>query len=417
MSLGRDWCKRAVTLTLLVFLLGCGQGTDAERVEGVGQAIIGGSRSPSTQDATVLVLRSGQGKWCSGVVVAPTLVLTARSCVFDLPDSTGQIFYVRCGSNNTGTPVLRALDASEFEIDVGTGKRTREARGVRLYAGEDLDLCENDMVLIEVDNTLSPDPLALRLDSPPLRNEMGTLVGWGLSEDHPLIPGNDRKQHPMQILAVGGPSGSGLDLPDGGQLNVADGAFVTGEGACFVDQGGPFISEASGAVVGILSILEPAQPSEEIAPGISYCIGAHAVFRSVAAQSAWIRDAFVRAKQVPWLEGRARPAAVGQSCANPGDCASGVCKATTGGPQFCSQDCNSSVCPDGLECVGAPGERWCVPARVPNSAEPTASCALAHASPGVVGWYLLLLPFALLHQRRRLRAFTILKPSSLENPS
>lgn len=417
MSFGLGPSKRALALTSMMLVVDCGQ-AGAERADSVEQPIIGGLLSTSSQDATVLVHRTGQGVWCSGVVVAPTLVLTARSCVFDLPDSTDQIFYVRCLSNNTGTPVLRALDPAKFEIDVGTGKPNNEARGVRFYAGDELDLCENGMVLIEVDTPLSPAPLALRLDDPPVRNEMGKLVGWGLSEDHRLVPGNERQQHQMQVLAVGGPSGSGFDLPDGGQLNVADGSFVTGEGGCFVDQGGPFISDESGAVVGILGILEPADPNAKIADGISYCVGAHAVFRSLVAQRAWIRDAFVRTNQGPWLEGHPPPAPLGQSCASPDDCASGICKTTTGGPQFCSQNCNSTACPVGLECLGAPGERWCMPARVPNSAQATASCAVVHTSPGgAAGWYLLPLAFALLRQRRRTLTSSSSKPHCFENPS
>jgi len=413
MSLGAGCSRRTLARVSIAFaVVGCGQGPEVHGLER--QQIVRGFASPADQDAVVLVRRTGINWWCSGAVVAPTLVLSARSCVFDLLSSTDSDFYIRCLPSKTKTPILQALDPTEFEIGVGTGSRKVEARGRRFYAGDELDLCANDLVLIEVDAPLSPPPLALRLDSQPKLHEQGRLIGWGFSEEQPVTLRKDRQQREMEVLAVGP---TDFPVPDAGQFNVNEGSFISGEGGCFIDQGGPFISDETNAIIGILSAIEPADPNATLEDGVSYCIGAHAVFRSPASQSTWIREAFARSNQVPWLEGHPPLASLGQSCESSADCSSGVCKTTTGGNQFCSQDCSSRACPDGLQCLGPQGERWCAPARIVSSDSASARCTLvqtpsrARTSPEC--W--LMFALVLLHRFRKFLGKKIYKPFTFEN--
>ena len=389
--------------------LGCGQSASTTE-EGVARsAILDGEASPAQQDATVLVLR--QAIACTGVVVAPTLVLTARSCLYEVPDTNNGAFYTRCLPSGTGAPLLRAMDPQDFVIAVGTrpARRRVEATAKRFYSGETLDLCANDIGLIEVDTPLSVAPLAMRLDSRPRAMETGTVVGWGVTEDSPVHSPQVRQQRDVQVLAVGD---SSYPLAEDRTLHVAAGSFITGEAGCFSDQGAPFISSTTGAVVGILSDEDPADPSLTLAPlvdsGISYaptidyCHGVD-VYGALDTQSAWIRDAFERTHQVPWLEGKPPLVAAGQRCTNAGDCASGMCKSTTGGGNFCSQACDSQECPGALQCVGSPGDRYCVPATVPTRDDAAASTCAVRFSRRDRGAWLLLSSIAAIHLRRRRR--------------
>ncbi len=363
-------------------LLGCGSvsGSREEDVALNRAPIIGGEDSPPGQDATVYVYFDQLT--CTGVVVAPTLVLTARNCLFDSAnvqhpnDSQDRDLYIRCRPSETGEPVYQTLVPHDFTIAVGTWPEERlpKAKGLRFYVGDDLDLCTNDIALIEVDTPLSPAPLALRLDSAPRVGESGTVVGWGITSESQGRSPRVRQQRDLQVLAVGD-----SQFPIAGrQLSVNAGSFLTGEAGCLSDTGAPFISDESNAVVGILSYIEPVNLAVSVDAGAAYCSGGYSVFRSLQAQSQWIREAFARAQQEPWLEGNPPLAPVGQSCASAGDCASGVCKGVTNGVSFCSQSCDQD-CPNGMQCLGAVGDRWCTPARVPDTDAASSGCAVGLA--------------------------------------
>ncbi len=385
---------------LALAALGCGQSAGTEDVTGTRSPILDGEPSPSQQDATVLVFHDASHP-CTGVVVAPTLVLTSRSCLFELDGEVSGAYYQRCLPNGTGAPVTYAYNPIDFVISVGTrpNARNQEAKGVHIYAGADLDTCGNDLALLEVDAPLSPAPLAMRLDAGPRLNETGMLVGWGIGDDVPSTTQRQvRLQRNVQVLAI---PGMVYQIPGGPQLQVDAGSFVTGEAGCFGDQGGAFLSDQTGAIVGLLSSIEPVDPDLSLDAGLPYCAGAANVYRSLPAQSQWIRDAFLRTQQVPWLEGRSPPAATGQSCLDGGDCRSGICKATSEGALFCSEDCSSQACPQGLQCVGAPGDQWCAPAQVPSDDAYSARCSVGFGGRTHPVWLALaLVAIACLRKRR-----------------
>src|ERR1051326_5824095 len=74
--------RLAILFALGAFASGCSTTAEqpTEHVASKGAAIIDGSESPATQDAVVLVVIHNHGS-CTGTLVAPNLVLTARHCV------------------------------------------------------------------------------------------------------------------------------------------------------------------------------------------------------------------------------------------------------------------------------------------------------------------------------------------------
>jgi hypothetical protein len=223
--------------------------------------------------------------------------------------------------------------------------------------------------------------LALRLNAPPVENEPGLVIGWGLSEESaPLFEGHysfGPARHQLQLDVTGvGPET--YSLPSGGMLRVDAHSFVTDPGGCYGDSGAPFISTETGAVVGVLSTAEPSDPTISASQTISDCLGSPNVFRSVMGQADWLVDAFQRAGQAPRFEGFAPPAAPGHDCRAPEECLSGICLAA-GDQRFCSQDCDVDACPSDMQCVGATGARECVPTTLNVSAS-SAGCTLVHTT-------------------------------------
>ena len=391
--------ERSVLLAVCgaLLLCACGQGAETETLGLSEQAVIDGEPSPQAQNAVVAILNK-QNEWATGVVVAPTLVLTALHFLF----SATEPYHLQCASDRSGTPIVALLEPAGFSILYGNQKQlTPVARGVHVYHGADLDLCRNDIALLELDTPLTVTPLPLRLDAPAQRQEAGILIGWGQSAaSEPPGIGLRRLQSAQTVLTVGPTL---LALDDGGQLQVGNGTFVTGDGACFGDGGAPFISAATGAVVGVFSTLATLDPrAESQSFSFSECVGAHDVFRSVSAQSAWIREAFADTEQAPWLEGFAQPAATGKSCKVDAECISQRC-AVAGGVGFCTVSCESAPCPGELQCVGAPGTQLCVPPRLASGAT-AQSCCMGISAP--TRWATLLFTPLLFIWRRRRRSWS-----------
>lgn len=348
-------------LTTLVACSACGATDPEPDTPALGQqrhAIVGGNASPSEQDAVVRITDSAENA-ATGVLVGSRLVLTARHFLFEMDDSES----VNCDSALVGFPLLRAYDPADFRVFVGKGPDLREtARGTRIHASSVLDLCTSDIALLELDTPLEVPAMPLRLSGGPLESEPGRIIGWGVTEQDPDDYPSERRQRDAEILAIG------PDLfprPEHEPLTVLETMFITGESGCYGDAGAPFISADTGAVVGVLSTIEPADPALLFEPAtINDCINGYPVFRSLASEhDRWLVDAFTEAGDSPWHEGLAPPADLGSACSENRECRSGMCIESESA-KFCSITCERDDCGEGLTCIGEPGERFCAPERV-----------------------------------------------------
>jgi Trypsin len=263
-ALGRLWSM--LGLALLLTTSAC---DGAERLGQVDAAVFGGS--PAPDDTAVLAVVNFSGGQCSGSLIAPNLVLTARHCVADTagkelqvvcgqtmfqpPDSAGAIFVLAQPQITENTPDYLAVDA------------------VRMPEGSSADLCGTDVALLRLKAPLSDiTPLVPRVEEPVTPPEAYSSVGFGLDESLADKPSGERKRlDGLKVLCLGGKCRD---------ETVRDNEWVGSGGPCQGDSGGPAL-DVNGQIVGVVS------------RGASGC--KQPVFSDVASRSDWLKSEAVLA--------------------------------------------------------------------------------------------------------------------------
>lgn len=188
----------------------------AEQTGQVRSAIVGGTVDPGDAP-TVALVRDGR-PFCSGVLVAPRVVLTAAHC---LEDDVDAVAFGADASHATTVRVASALahpayDEGTFAHDVGA-------------------------VLLEAEAPVAPALLARgELARVPDTGEALRLVGFGRPSAAATAHSGERRTGVANVRAVTGTS-----------ISVEPGPSI----ACVGDSGGPVLARSNGAevVVGITS--------------------------------------------------------------------------------------------------------------------------------------------------------------------
>lgn len=343
------------------------------------QAIQNGTDDPGDKFAVgVCIGQKGYCSYiCSGALILPNLVVTARHCTSQLPSeqvdcSTNPSFTGDYGANNI------FITTNEFMLAQDNGGVVPAYHSVKqVIRPKDAHICGNDIsFLILSDNVTDATPIIPGVQYPmgdARYSQRFEAIGFGATDASASGPGAGSRRIKKNISVLCIPGDDVLDCPPDASPAVQPSEFVGNGGTCGGDSGSSAydtISYNAGKPVSYGVLSRGGQNGTTCSDSIYTRLDAWRDLTIQAAQTASNNWTLYPKPNPDWTVyvppppkdggttdggSSGQPAqgtgAVGDSCTVPSDCAGGQCIDPGDGNLICSQSCDdSNPCPDGYDC-------------------------------------------------------------------
>ncbi|MEI8256593.1 MAG: trypsin-like serine protease [Deltaproteobacteria bacterium] len=218
-------------------------------------AVQGGRTDTTDTNVVGIELQTPLGiATCSGSLILPNLVLTARHCVS--PMSTDYFACQAYRDPSSGTQLVATTAGAPYtarsfhvttDTTIGRTSTFYTVSAVLIPPNTtNQNACGHDIAMLRLTTPITGiTPLIPRLDRAPLAMETFTAIGFGATDGFQNGAGTRRIRSGLTIQLVGQYSQSGIQY-------MADQEWVGDTGTCEGDSGGPAIDE-TGLVIGSVS--------------------------------------------------------------------------------------------------------------------------------------------------------------------
>mgnify|MGYP001265824602 CR=1 FL=1 len=421
-------------LSLVVAAAACSSGEPppskprSEPIASVAQAIQGGAVD---QDHPYAVGVCGGGRGgqcrsiCSGTLILPNVVVTARHCVDQAPQEIRCIDKADFGPRSFNQYWITTHYQSTNQTTIGW----HSVQGIAVPKN-DL-MCGNDIALLVLDDLVDGSEATPAIPNvhyamfDPRYGKKFTAIGYGITSAGGGGSGTRRILQNMDILCI--PGDPKIDCPV--SLDLPESEFVAGDGVCSGDSGsGAFdqVSFAAGGPPISFGVAARAGQDGSTCRGSVYTrLDSHrdlVVQTAIAASQNWTLypkpnpdwtvytpPPVVDAGPPPTQPPPPPPPSLkgfGEACGSGDDCESGRCLGPSPDDQRCTKTCDpasESSCPSGYVCEGENPSLCAVAAPAPGGTTTTTTSGCS-ATPGPADptpWRWGLLALGLLVSRRR----------------
>jgi V8-like Glu-specific endopeptidase len=393
----------------VVWIAGCGSGAPVAETTGTAASAIQGGATDTEHLFSVGVVQLGQTtvEFCSGSLLAPNLVVTARHCVAAL--SSPQI---DCSQSTFGALVAAStlFVTTDTVISQNSGFVGVAPNGIYVPSGPGQDMvCGNDIAVLVLAKPIDlpggyPAGYVVPAISPPLTDPSHSTtvaaIGYGIdtpTDDAGVTAGTRRIKENVSLACIpNDPNFTDCFADPQAMQFLSANEFISGdETTCEGDSGSSVYDQTqfnAGKWVGY-GVLSRGSVS---ADGLD-CV--QPIYTRFDAWGALLAQAAAAAAQAggytmpSWATGVTVPADAspatpsagavdGTPCSTSSECESQNCLAYDGAHYYCASACVAGTsCVAGFMCVGPAGGNYCFPSNA-GSGGSGGSSGCAVASPG-----------------------------------